>query len=272
MLLPCVGKMLSHGRLTCLKGTFKMKRFLALLLALVFAFSLVSCQRKEPKKAAPADGKYNIEVESSTSMFRIVKCVLTVEGDRMTADMTMSGQGYGFVYMGKVDDAPAKPDENNAIPFTLDADGAKVFTVPVSALDTAIDCAAWSVRKETWYDHELIFKSENMTEAKTYADGSYTCSVTLSGGTGRASIESPASVEIKNGKAVATVIWSSSHYEYVKIGETQFDPVNTEGNSTFEIPVSFDTDIEISALTNAMSEPHLIDYVLRFDSATLKQK
>lgn len=249
-----------------------MKRIIALMLALVFAFSLASCRKKEPEKAAPANGKYNIEVESSTSMFRIVKCVLNVEGDKMTADMTMSGQGYGFVYMGKADDAPAEPDENNAIPFTLDADGAKVFTVPVSALDTAIDCAAWSVKKKTWYDHELIFKSVTMSEAKVYADGSYTCDVTLSGGTGRASIESPANIEIKDGKATATVIWSSSHYEYMKLGETQYDPVNTEGNSTFEIPISFDTDIEVSALTNAMSEPHLIDYTLRFDSSSLKQK
>lgn len=272
MLLPCVGKMLSHGRLTCLKGTFKMKRFLALLLALVFAFSLVSCQRKEPKKAAPADGKYNIEVESSASMFRVVNCVLTVEGGKMTADMTMSGQGYGFLYMGKGENAPKEPDEKNAIPFSLNENGEKVFTVPVSALDSDIDCAAWSIKKQEWYDRVLVFKAETAHEVKTYADGSYTCELTLSGGTGRASIESPASVEIKNGKAVATVIWSSSHYEYVKIGETQYDPVNTEGNSTFEIPVSFDTDIEISALTNAMSEPHLIDYVLRFDSATLKQK
>ena len=69
----------------------------------------------------------------------------------------------------------------------------------------------------------------------------------------------------------ATVIWSSSHYEYMTIGETKYEPVNTEGNSTFEIPVELDKDIAVSALTTAMSEPHLIHYVLRFDSATLKK-
>ena len=33
---------------------------------------------------------------------------------------------------------------------------------------------------------------------------------------------------------------------------------NSEGNSTFEIPVTLDNEIPVSALTVAMSEPHLI--------------
>ena len=56
------------------------------------------------------------------------------------------------------------------------------------------------------------------------------------------------------------------------IGETQYDPVNTEENSTFEIPIGFDDDIAVSALTTAMSEPHLIEYTLRFDSASLQAR
>ena len=47
-----------------------------------------------------ADGIYEIEVDSSASMFRVVNCILTVENGTMTAAMTMSGQGYGYVYMG----------------------------------------------------------------------------------------------------------------------------------------------------------------------------
>ena len=47
-----------------------------------------------------ADGAYEISVESSSSMFRVVHCVLTVENGSMTAAMTMSGQGYGLVYLG----------------------------------------------------------------------------------------------------------------------------------------------------------------------------
>ncbi len=58
----------------------------------------------------------------------------------------------------------------------------------------------------------------------------------------------------------------------MQIGETRYDPINTEGNSTFEIPVTFDEENAVSALTTAMSEPHLIDYTLFFDSSTLKTK
>ena len=105
------------------------------------------------------DGSYEIEVDSSASMFRIVKCVLNVEGSTMTADMTMSGKGYGFVYMGTGKEAEADSEENY-IPFTLDEEEKKIFTVPVEALNMELDCAAWSIKKEKWYDRTLIFESE----------------------------------------------------------------------------------------------------------------
>ena len=49
------------------------------------------------------------------------------------------------------------------------------------------------------------------------------------------------------------------------------DSTNTEGNSTFEIPVSaLDTALDVTADTVAMSTPHEIEYTLTFDSASLK--
>lgn len=106
-----------------------------------------------------ADGTYEIEVDSSSSMFRVVKCVLTVENGTMAAAMTMSGQGYGYVYMGTRKEADQDTEEN-FIPFELDENGGKVFTVPVEALNLKLDCAAWSIRKETWYDRTLVFEAE----------------------------------------------------------------------------------------------------------------
>ena len=45
-------------------------------------------------------------------------------------------------------------------------------------------------------------------------------------------------------------------------GETYY-PVNTEGNSVFELPVTaFDTEIAVAADTTAMSVPHEIDYTI----------
>lgn len=77
----------------------------------------------------------------------------------MTTDMTMSGQGYGFVYMGTREKADADA-EKNFISFVLNEEGQKVFTVPVEALNMELDCAAWSIKKEKWYDRTLIFESE----------------------------------------------------------------------------------------------------------------
>ena len=103
------------------------------------------------------------------------------------------------------------------------------------------------------------------------SDGEYTVDVTLSGGSGRASVQSPAKLTVSGGAASAEIVWSSSNYDYMRIGEEKFLPVNTEGNSTFVIPVScFDREITVYADTIAMSEPHEIEYRLTFDSASVK--
>ena len=102
------------------------------------------------------------------------------------------------------------------------------------------------------------------------ADGSYTCAVTLEGGSGRATVESPATLTVADGAMTATVVWSSPNYDYMLIDGEKYLPINTEGNSTFEIPVAaLDTALAVTADTVAMSTPHEIDYTLTFASATL---
>ena len=101
-------------------------------------------------------------------------------------------------------------------------------------------------------------------------DGTYTIEVMLSGGSGRASVESPAAIVIDGETITATIVWSSPYYEYMLIDGVQYDPIQTEGNSTFEIPVILDTDMAVSASTVAMSEPHLVEYTLHFNSSTIK--
>ena len=56
------------------------------------------------------------------------------------------------------------------------------------------------------------------------------------------------------------------------IGETRYDRINKDGNSAFRIPVTLDKDIRISALTTAMSNPHLIEYTLYFDGVSLSKR
>lgn len=117
------------------------------------------------------------------------------------------------------------------------------------------------------------FVSEQQTETVLtqeetgwkFQDGTYQMEVELLGGSGRASVTSPAKVEIKDGKAVATLEWSSPNYDYMVVDGEKYLPVNTEGNSVFQIPVeAFDQDIAVIADTVAMSAPHEIEYTLNF--------
>lgn len=225
------------------------------------------------------DGVYEITAESSSSMFKIVKCELTVENGEMTAVMTMSGTGYLYIFMGKGEDA----DESGYIPFVENENGEHTYTVPVEALDKAIDCSAFSKKKEQWYDRTLVFRSDSLpldafsaenvvtVESLGLKDGEYTVDVVLGGGSGRASVESPAKLTVENGIAYAEIVWGSSNYDYMSVDGTKYELINTEGNSTFKIPVTcFDREMPVNANTTAMSTPHEIEYTLNFDSSSIK--
>ena len=228
------------------------------------------------------NGVYRIQVDSSSSMFKIEECELTVKDGVMTADMKMGGTGYLKLYMGTGEEA-AKASEDGMIPFEEAADGSHHFTVPVEALDKELDCAAFSKKKEKWYDRVLVFRADSLpadalsdaaqvtAESLGLEDGTYTVEVFMEGGSGRVTVESPAKLTVKEHKAVATVVWSSPNYDYMRVGEEKFLPVNTDGNSTFEIPVTvFDRKMAVAADTTAMSTPHEIDYTLQFDSASIQ--
>ena len=228
------------------------------------------------------DGEYEIDVRSSSSMFDITQCTLTVKDGAMSAAMSMSGTGYMYVYMGTPEEA-ASADEKDLIPYTETEDGTNVFTVPVEALDKAVDCAAFSRRKQKWYGRQLCFVAGslsddaftesrgNSTQNLGLEDGSYMAEVSLEGGSGKASITSPAKIEVKDGEAAATIEWSSSKYDYMVVDGEKYLPVNTDGNSVFEIPVrAFDSPVTVLADTTAMSRPYEIEYTITFDSDKLE--
>lgn len=181
------------------------------------------------------------------------------------------------------------------------------FDIPVPALDEEFDVALIGT-KGKWYDHKVSVSNPVKTDdaetvdtedakdtkadakddadtekdtkdekGKTLADlnledGDYTMEVTLTGGTGRATVDSPAAIKVEGDKATATIVWSSPNYDYMLVDGEKYEPVNKDGNSTFEIPVDvFDAEMEITADTVAMSEPHEIDYTLNFDFSTVKK-
>lgn len=106
------------------------------------------------------DGDYSVDVTSNAQMFRVIKAVITLKNGVYTANITLSGTGYDFLFMGTA--AAAKADSSNKIGYTLDAEGKYVFTIPVSVLDQAIPVAAHSKKNDTWYDRTLTFQSGTM--------------------------------------------------------------------------------------------------------------
>ncbi len=97
------------------------------------------------------------------------------------------------------------------------------------------------------------------------SDGEYAASVTLTGGSGKAHIESPCKITVTGDLIMADITWSSPYYDYMIVDGKKYEPTNTEGNSKFTIPILLDKDMAVQADTLAMSTPHLIDYTIRFE-------
>ena len=240
----------------------------------------------EAPAAALPDGVYTAEFKTDSSMFHASEAVdgmgtLTVENGVMTFHVSLQSQKIVNLYLGMAADAP--DHESDWLQPTVDtvtysdgtSDEVYGFDIPVQAVDADFQLAILGT-KGTWYDHTVSVADaqpaadETAAPAETPADGSYTCAVTLEGGSGRATVESPAALTVADGAMTATIVWSSPNYDYMLIDGEKYLPTNTEGNSTFEIPVAaLDTALAVTADTVAMSTPHEIDYTLTFDSATL---
>lgn len=108
-----------------------------------------------------ANGIYSMDVVSSSSMFKVVDCILTAKDGKMSAVLTLSGTGYGYLYMGTKEEA-ASADQSSWIPYQVNEEGKYTYTVPVEALDKEIAVAAYSIKKGIWYDRTLTFQSETM--------------------------------------------------------------------------------------------------------------
>lgn len=230
------------------------------------------------------NGEYPVEAVSSSSMFKVVDCTLTVKDSQMTAVMTMSGTGYLKLFMGTGAEA-VNASEEDFIPFEENEDGMHTFEIPVEALDKPIDCAAFSKRKEKWYDRRLLFKSSSLpqdallglkiTDVSSLGleDGSYEVDVKLEGGSGKTEIQSPAQMEVQDGKVMVTLAFATPHFDYILADDEKFTTVNTEGDSVFRIPVeTMDWKMPVVIDTVALGKPVELDYTLEFDSSSIESK
>lgn len=245
------------------------------------ASSAVSEAASEPAaEAALPDGTYAADFDTDSSMFHANeafdgKGALTVKEGRMTLHVSLVSKNIVNLYVGTAEDAASH--EADWLQPTTDvvnysdgtSDEVYGFDIPVEALDTDFSVAILG-KKGKWYDHTVSVRNAQPTMKEALADGTYTCDVTLEGGSGRATVESPAALTVADGRMTATIVWSSPNYDYMLVDGEKYLPTNTEGNSTFEIPVAaLDTPLDVVGDTVAMSTPHEIEYTLTFASASL---
>ena len=235
------------------------------------------------------DGVYSAKFDTDSGMFHVNesqdgKGVLTVKYGKMTIHVRLVSKSILNLSSGLAEDAekegaellePTTDTVTYSDGYTEEVYG---FDIPVPYLDKEFDVALIG-KKGKWYDHKVSVSEATPLEAEGKSvedlkleDGSYTVEVVLEGGSGKVTVESPAALEIKDGKASAVLVWSSPNYDYMLVDGEKYERTNTEGNSTFEIPVSgFDYQMPVVGDTVAMSTPHEIEYTLQFDSASLKE-
>ena len=275
-----------------------MKKFLSVVCAGVLAAALTACtaapaaSQSAPASSAAsvqaqsapalADGVYQASFSTDSSMFHANeacdgKGVLTVQNGQMSIYVTLAGKGIVNLFPGTAEDA-RKPGAEWLQP-TLETvhysdgttDEANAFLIPVPYLDEEFDVALVG-KKGTWYDHKVSVSdpqplADDTAESEVPADGSYTVEAVLQGGSGKASVQSPARLTVENGAMTATVIWSSKNYDRMIVNGQEYTPTYENGLSCFTIPVSaLGTPLPVQAETTAMSQPHMIDYTLTFSS------
>lgn len=223
-------------------------------------------------------GKYVVDVDaaSASGMFRVVNCVLTSVCGKMQADITLSGTGYDYLYVGTAKDAEKASKDQLIAPKEI-VEGKCVFTVPVESMNTGIQIAAHGKKSGKWFDRTLTFKTEGMTKYVQVSDGSYKANVTSSSSMFKVT---DCILTSKNGEMTAKITLSGTGYDYLYVGTSteaaladkyKWIPyvVDKNGMYTYTIPVSLlDTGISVAAFSH--KKQIWYDRTLTFASAGMK--
>ena len=254
------------------------------------AAETVSTETAQNEAQLP-DGVYTAEFSTDSSMFHVSeacdgKGTLTVKDGVMTIHISLGSKKILNLYPGLAEDAakdgavllqPTTDTVTYSDGMTEEVYG---FDVPVPAIGEEFDLALIGT-KGKWYDHKVKVSdpvagdgdgtANDSFDMNALADGTYTIELTMEGGSGRASIQSPAQITVADGAATATLEWSSPNYDYMLVNGEKYLPVNTEGNSVFEVPVeALDVPLTMIGDTVAMSTPHEVEYTVTFHSETLQ--
>ena len=242
-----------------------------------------------------ADGIYTADFTTDSSMFRVNeacegKGTLTVENGKMTIHISLGSKKIINLYPGLAEDAEKEgatllmPTEDTVTYSDGMTEEVYGFDVPVPYIGKDFDLALIGT-KGKWYDHKVSVSNPVLSEedAQTGSsdtkgttaleDGTYSIEITFEGGSGKAKILSPVEMTVADGQAAATLKWSSPNYDYMIVDGEKYLPVNTEGDSVFEVPVlTFDEPVVVIGDTVAMSKPHEVEYTLTFHSDTAEER
>lgn len=245
----------------------------------------------------PSDGIYSTTAETGASMFKVVGVKLTVKNGKMSAVITLSGEGYDYLYMGTATDAATHTGNwikySGSAAYTLDGETktGRTYEIPVSALDTPLTIASHSERQKKWYDRTVTISSKNLKKTGdipaegTPADGIYSTSAV----TGAAMFKVVGTkLTVKNGKMTAFITLSGIGYDYLYMG-TGADAANhtdqwikykgtatytldgeTKTGRTYEIPVAA-LDKPITVASHSESHKKWYDRTITFSSKDLKK-
>ena len=245
----------------------------------------------------PSDGIYSTTAETGASMFKVVGVKLTVKNGKMSAVITLSGEGYDYLYMGTATDAATHTGNwikySGSAAYTLDGETktGRTYEIPVSALDTPLTIASHSERQKKWYDRTVTISSKNLKKTGdipaegTPADGIYSTSAV----TGAAMFKVVGTkLTVKNGKMTALITLSGIGYDYMYMG-TGADAANhtdqwikykgtatytldgeTKTGRTYEIPVAA-LDKPITVASHSESHKKWYDRTITFSSKDLKK-
>ena len=246
----------------------------------------VSTETAQDKAQLP-DGVYTAEFSTDSSMFHVSeacdgKGTLMVKDGVMTIHISLGSKKILNLYPGLAEDAakdgavllePTTDTVTYSDGMTEEVYG---FDVPVPVIGEEFDLALIGT-KGKWYDHKVKVSdpvaegAADTFDLSAVEDGSYTIELTMEGGSGRASIQSPTQITVADGAATAILEWSSPNYDYMLVNGEKYLPVNTEGNSVFEVPVeALDAPLTMIGDTVAMSTPHEVEYTVTFHSETLE--
>lgn len=245
----------------------------------------------------PSDGIYSTTAETGASMFKVVGVKLTVKNGKMSAVITLSGEGYDYLYMGTATDAATHTGNwikySGSAAYTLDGETktGRTYEIPVSALDTPLTIASHSERQKKWYDRTVTISSKNLKKTGdipaegTPADGIYSTSAV----TGAAMFKVVGTkLTVKNGKMTALITLSGIGYDYLYMG-TGADAAKhtdqwikykgtatytldgeTKTGRTYEIPVAA-LDKPITVASHSESHKKWYDRTITFSSKDLKK-